>query len=148
MAGRSVRDQQFTDAFNEALADYKADRLEECDSKLRTLIDDSALPRYHRMKSLVLLGLIVDDFHEANELYVAAEALWHIVRRWHPEGDPKVDSALKEIWESLEDLDESLREQNPDEYDRPVPVDKTVAEHDTDVEDARELLDDVDIEDN
>jgi hypothetical protein len=159
MAAESLVDQQFTDGFNEANACYKADRLEECESKLRDLLEDSAIPRYfhiqtshelladptllryHRMKSLILLGLILGDWHGASECYVQADALWRVVRRWHPEGDDKtVDDAMKEIRESLEDLDAALREEDAFEYDRHKAVTEAVAKHDAGVDEARATM--------
>jgi predicted Zn-dependent protease len=68
-------DQQFSDAYNEANDAYRADRLDECESKLRELLDEPVLPRYYRMKSLVLLGLILGDWKEANKCYIAGDAL-------------------------------------------------------------------------
>ena len=100
------------------------------------------------MKSLILLGLISGDWDDVNECFVQAEALWRIVRRWHPEGDDeRVDSAMKEIRESLKDLDASLRDEDPFEYDRLEAFTVAVAEHDAGVEEARAAMQNMDVDD-
>jgi hypothetical protein len=47
----------YTDSFNE----------------VHELLEDSAIPTYYRIKTLVLLGLILADWEEANECRVKAE---------------------------------------------------------------------------
>jgi hypothetical protein len=39
------------------------------------------------MKTLLLLAAVLDDWYQANECRQDADALWRIVRRWHPEGE-------------------------------------------------------------
>lgn len=102
--GRII-DEAFTAAFNEANELYRNDRLEECAAKCRELLDDSAAPKYHRMKTLILLGSILSDWDDADDCRLAAENLWSIVRRRHPEGaDSTVDGIMAEIRESLDDM--------------------------------------------
>jgi hypothetical protein len=147
----SLIDQQFTDGYNEAHDDYDADRLEECESKLRGLLGDPAIPRYQRMKSLVLLGLIVGDWQEADKCYIKGDALWQIVRRWEPEGNVEVDEALQEIRDSLDGLDTALFEENPEFYDRLerlTDAQKLVYKRDDSDEEEEEQTDDTDFDDN
>ncbi|KAL1796478.1 hypothetical protein ACET3X_005018 [Alternaria dauci] len=152
MDGQSILD-EYTADYNEAWEAYKADRLEECESKLRELLDDVNIPSYHRIKSMVLLGSIQGDWWEAYDYYLAATAQWKVIRGWHPEGDSEADEPLADLRESLEDLDRVLKEENPDEYSRFDPALRIVAEDDTRVEDAaveeaREWLGDMDIDDD
>jgi hypothetical protein len=69
----------FTDSFSEAHEHYRVDHLEECAAKAHKLLEDSAIPTYHRIKTLFLLGLILADMEEANECRVKAEGHWRIV---------------------------------------------------------------------
>lgn len=152
MASQSILD-EYAAAYNVAWEAYKADRLEECESKLRELLDDVALPTYRRIKSMVLLGSIQGDWWEAYKYYLAATAQWKVIRGWCPEGDSEFDEPLADLRESLEDLDRVLKEEDPVEYSRFDPALRIVAEEDTRVEDAaaeeaREWLDDMDIEDD
>jgi hypothetical protein len=56
MANDSAGPRDFTDAFNEANKLYDEDDLEACIVKCRELLEDPAMPRYCRMRTLVLLG--------------------------------------------------------------------------------------------
>lgn len=49
-------DVRFMEEFNRANALYADDQLDECVDLLRDIIADSACPRYHRMKCLLLLA--------------------------------------------------------------------------------------------
>jgi hypothetical protein len=103
MPSESRPDRQFTDAFNEANHLWDEDRLEECVTKARELLQDPAIPHFHRMKTLLLLDSTLGDWHEANDCCIDAEALWRIARRWHPEGeDEVVDKNMKEMRDTLD----------------------------------------------
>ncbi|KAF2133565.1 hypothetical protein P153DRAFT_363735 [Dothidotthia symphoricarpi CBS 119687] len=113
MATESQIDKRFTEGFNEANDHYRDDRLEECVAKARELLNDPAIPRYYRMRTLVLLGSTLGEWGEANDCRLEAEAMWRIVRRWHPLGeDVEVDRLMAIIRESLDDLDRALREED------------------------------------
>ena len=62
MANDRAIDRAFTDAFNEVNQLYRDDKLGECIEKARSLLRESALPRYHRMRTLVLLGSTLEDW--------------------------------------------------------------------------------------
>ncbi|KAK5129009.1 hypothetical protein LTR85_000342 [Meristemomyces frigidus] len=113
-------DRTFADGFNEAHSLYQEDRLDECIEKARAILASSAIPRYRRIKTLVLLGSTLGDWKEANDCCVEANTLWRIVRRWHPVGhDAKIDEAMEEESESVAELREALDgdEDKPPEYD-------------------------------
>ncbi|KAH6639222.1 hypothetical protein C7974DRAFT_278302, partial [Boeremia exigua] len=102
-------DQEFTDRFNEANAHYKAGELLECMNLCDKLLDEPHIPRYHKMKTLVLLGAVVEDWFEAHDCFVAAESLWTMTRRWIHEGDDQfVDDAMADIRMSLDELNQAL----------------------------------------
>jgi hypothetical protein len=60
MANNSVPDRAFTEAFNELNKYYEDDELDTCVEKARELLQDRALPRYHRIRTLVLYGSAVE----------------------------------------------------------------------------------------
>jgi len=87
MGGRCLIEKKFTDGFSAAHDLFTADRLEECEDALFALPAEEAIPRYYKMKTLILLGTIVGDCKEAQRYHVAAECMWRIARRvHHPEG--------------------------------------------------------------
>jgi len=44
--------------------------------------------------------------------------MWRIVRRWHPLGEDKVvDEAMAEIRRSLDELNDDLKNSEPEAYD-------------------------------
>ena len=55
-------------------------------TKASTYTVRAAIPRYHRMRTLLLLGSTVGDWDEAHEYWENAETLGRIVRRWRPAG--------------------------------------------------------------
>jgi hypothetical protein len=110
-------DKQFTEALNKAYDLFDADQLEECQRAAIELLEDDAMPRYHRMKTLILLGTILGDWDEANECRIDAWSLYELVRRWHYKGDNgAADKLLDEIRTELVSLDDALREDAPDGY--------------------------------
>ncbi|KAH4635133.1 hypothetical protein HBH81_121990 [Parastagonospora nodorum] len=147
MATQSIIDVQFTDAFNEAKALYDADRLDECIAKARELLEDPAIPRYHQIKTLILLGSTLGEWSDANSCLVDAEALWALTRRWHPEGEDKdVDIFMAEIRTSLDELAGVLREEEPEDYDMDDAIEEVLHEHDEQVADAQMMMEDLDLD--
>lgn len=61
MSAQDIINRQFFDAYSEAVALYNADRLDECVDKAREMLSDASIPRYHRMRTLVLLGSTLGD---------------------------------------------------------------------------------------
>jgi hypothetical protein len=140
-------DKQFTDGFNHVHDLFLADRLQECEEAAFALLKEEAIPRYHKMRTLILLGTIVGDWDEANRYHIAAEGMWRIVRRYHPVGDDEgVEKAIAELRELLDELDAALRDDEPSEYDFINAVEDAVEKHDADMEDIAEE-DDADVED-
>jgi hypothetical protein len=113
----SIIDEQFTKALNAAYNLYQDDRLLECQKAALDLLGDDAMPRYHRMKVLILLASILGDWEEANKCRVDAWALYNLVRRWHPVGnDLTADESLDEILVQLREVDGALEEDAPEEW--------------------------------
>jgi hypothetical protein len=146
-----IIDDQFTDRFNEANALWDEDRLEECIVKARELLAEPAIPRYHEIKTLLLLASTVEDWYEANGYRIEAEGLWRIVRRWHPEGeDEELDGYMAEIRGVLDEADRVLQEEEPynsdSEADSEDEVQHARLNHDEEVADAQALMQDMDID--
>ena len=55
--------------------------VDDCLRLYSSMLDDSACPRYHRIKTLLLLGYFIGDWHEANKCRINAEALWRAKMR-------------------------------------------------------------------
>jgi hypothetical protein len=112
----SIIDEQFTDALNAAYKLFHEDRLQECQEAALDLLEDYAMPRYHRMKVLILLACILGNWEEANQCRIDAWALYRLVRRWHPVGNSLVaDEALDQILVQLREADSALEEDAPEE---------------------------------
>jgi hypothetical protein len=70
----------FDNAYNEMQKLYDDDKLEEVYESAQILLADAAIPRYHRMKTLMLLSNFTSDIDEAQRYHAEAEAMWRIVR--------------------------------------------------------------------
>jgi hypothetical protein len=113
----SIIDEQFTKALNAAYKLYQEDRLLECQKAALDLLEDDVIPRYHRMKVLILLASILGDWEEANQCRVDAWALYNLVRRWHPVGNNlTADESLDQILVQLREVDSALEEGAPEEW--------------------------------
>ena len=73
---REIIERQFTRQLRAAFRLYDADLLDECETSTRELLNDGDIPRWHRMKALILLASIAEDEDEAKSCYLKAESLW------------------------------------------------------------------------
>jgi hypothetical protein len=113
----SIIHEQFTKALNAAFKLYHEDRLIECQEAALDLLEDYAMPRYHRIKVLMLLASILGDWEEADQCRIDAWALYRLVRRWHTVGNDLIaDEALDEILVQLREVDSALEEDAPEEW--------------------------------
>ncbi len=136
-------DQRFTEGFNEALALRDEDKLGECEQKANALLEDPAIPHYHRMKTLVLLGSVVEDWYVAERCYRRAEFLWQTLRRWHPvDSNAMVEEALAEIRLSLDDLKTVLDDERVDVIAHEEEIEAMLEAHDRAVADPSSLASD------
>jgi hypothetical protein len=127
----------FTDAVNEAGDLYENDRLDECIEKTRALLAVPAVPRYHRMKALILLASVVHDWEEASDCHVAVESLWRVVRRWHPEGeDAELDAFMKDLRDSIDGVGDVLEQTDPVDYEFEDAVKGSITTHEEHMKDA------------
>jgi hypothetical protein len=142
----SIIDDQFTDALNAAYKLYHEDRLLECQEAALDLLEDYAMPRYHRTKVLILLACILGDWEEADQCRIDAWALYRLVRRWHTVGNDLIpDEALDEILVQLREVDSALEEDAPEEctfVDEQESVEIVIHNAEDDIEATREELED------
>jgi hypothetical protein len=119
----SIIDEAFTNGFNEANDLYNEGILDRCIEKSYALLNDPAIPIFHRIKTLILLASTLGDWNDANEHRIEAETLWRAVRRWHPQGrDTIVDEHMTEIRGTLDELDAVLREEELEDIDVDEPM--------------------------
>jgi hypothetical protein len=141
MANDSVPDRAFTEALNELNKYYEDDELDTCVEKARELLQDIDLPRYHRIRTLVLCGSAVEygcsspcldkclplhrDWREGRCCCLEADTLWRLVRHLHPAGEnEKNDAALDELRDYILELRAALDEEQSRAGDGPdVDVD-------------------------
>ncbi|KAL1592497.1 hypothetical protein SLS59_009730 [Nothophoma quercina] len=109
MTEASIINQRFSKDLNEAIRLFDIGQTDECLALGMDILEDSACPRYHRMKTLVLLGSVIADWNDANQCRVDAEALWQTTRNYYPEGfDKATDEHMHEVREKLDGLIEVL----------------------------------------
>jgi hypothetical protein len=142
----SIIDKQFTKALNAAYKLYHEDRLLECQKAALDLLEDYTMPRYHRMKVLMLLASILGDWEEADQCRIDAWALYRLVRRWHTVGNDLIaDKALDQILVHLREVDSALEEDVPEEWrlaEVQESVEIVIPNAEDDIEATREQLED------
>jgi hypothetical protein len=90
MATQDPVSRSFTRMYRAAEALYDADLLDKCIELCYELLEDSACPHYHQIKTMVLLGACVMNFAFSQRLYQDAERLWGIVRAFNVIGRTKL----------------------------------------------------------
>lgn len=142
----SLSGKEYTEAINELVDLYNTDQLDECLSEAHKLLEDPAMPRYHRIKTLILLANMVETWTEADYLRMQAETLYQLVRRWHPVGEDSVlDEGMEELRKLLNDLNEALKDEQPEGYILDGGGDETVRADDEDIAVAQTMMDDLDM---
>lgn len=140
--------QSFTRSYNKALVFYDDDDLDECIRECQEILEKQDCPRYHRIKTLVLLGSCVADLTLVGECYREAERLWQTARQHHSVLDVKANEALAELRELLEELVAALQREAEEiamgmhleiEDDEDSTVVKAEAEEEADAEMADNL---------
>jgi hypothetical protein len=95
----------FSNKFTILHALFDADKPDECVKLAHDLLKESDLPRYLRMKTLIILASCIPSIEEANACHSEAEDLWRQERDFQPEGSNQVvDETLKEERDTLNEL--------------------------------------------
>jgi hypothetical protein len=111
-------DRSFLAAVNHLVDLYNDDMLDECAEGAEELIQDYAMPLYHRMKVLILLANVQVGWEPAEGYLVRAEAVWRFIRRANPKGaDATTDKYLAEIRDLLDELRRDIEEQKFEEME-------------------------------
>ena len=61
--------QSFMTAYNKAQTPFDNDELEACVAECQTILEESDIPCYDRIKMLILLGCCMEDLTEVGECY-------------------------------------------------------------------------------
>lgn len=72
MHGSWTANKHFTDGSNEAARLCRKDQMEEGIIKDRKLLAEPSVPRYHKMKLLLLLASALEDWYDANGCRIEA----------------------------------------------------------------------------
>lgn len=83
-------------------------RLQQCIPEALVLLETDHLPRAHRILTLALLGSCIEVANMANKYRISGEALWILVRRWHPEGDAATDSTIARFYAIIVELKQEI----------------------------------------
>lgn len=141
---------QFVDAFNGLQELHDGGQLDECINGANSLLQDVAVPRYVRMKTLMLLADSVQDWKEAEGHRSQAEVLWQIERVCYVQGDNKVvDEVLDNLRVDLNELCAELgKKRRPvasqEMFDAKYATERHMAAHKEAVKKYEETVDDED----
>ncbi|KAK5727096.1 hypothetical protein LTR15_002988 [Elasticomyces elasticus] len=115
MASISAVGPDFDEEYNEARGLFDNDDLVGAIDKAQNLLDDSTLPRYHRIKLLLLLSASVSDWHEVDTLLEEARTLWRLARRCiGANTSADAEHVLAVLRESLDTLQAQHEAEDPD----------------------------------
>lgn len=107
----------FTDRYNEIYTKYTAadendeEALDDCIKQAHALLLEPAIPRYHRIKTWLLLASMVGDIEEALMYHNKADILLRVVRSHEVTGatiPACVEATLNKLGEEVEELREIL----------------------------------------
>ncbi|THX70154.1 hypothetical protein D6D05_08738 [Aureobasidium pullulans] len=102
--------EQYKQDYEDAKAAIDAGDATACDK----LLTDTELPRYYRIKTLVLLASASKQWRQKEDLRLRAEHIWSESRTLHPTGqNTTTDSVLSELRDLLNTLKTSQAETAP-----------------------------------
>ncbi|KAK5173992.1 uncharacterized protein LTR77_001071 [Saxophila tyrrhenica] len=114
MGEESATDASFRKRYEDICDLRDEDRLDEFVEKAKELLRESHLPRYYRIRTLILTGSTVGNWHDAMRYWKDAENLWRFVRRRYPDGEEEsIDRPMRAIREDLDELRTVLDEEKP-----------------------------------
>ncbi|KAH3959089.1 hypothetical protein HBH51_203750 [Parastagonospora nodorum] len=127
MGANGTVDNHFTNGFNEANNLCEQDQMEEGITKARELLAEPSVPRYHKMKFLMLLASALEDWYDANEGEDAA-----------------LDADMSEVRALLDTCDRILQQER-DELDAEDGVEDSMLLDDQGTADAQGMMENMDI---
>ncbi|KAK1817833.1 hypothetical protein LTR12_007704 [Friedmanniomyces endolithicus] len=103
MSQDDERSATYSRKFNATLWFYERDQLDECAESAQDLLDDPDLPRFHRMKTLILLASIT-GWDDAEDCRIEAEQLWRMAHMQYSSPTFDEAEALTELRTQLDAL--------------------------------------------
>ncbi|KAK1070086.1 hypothetical protein LTR33_010753 [Friedmanniomyces endolithicus] len=105
--------------YDEARALYENDRFEDALRLAESMLDESALPRYHRIKCYLLAAGYLEDHAEAEGLVEMADSHWFMARHYvstRGELDPESEGALEELRSDIDLVKNHFQEERAAEW--------------------------------
>ena len=75
----------------------KDGKYDECIDCAKYNLTDPTLSRYWRIKNLLLIGKVTDDWYEGEERRRQAEHVWYVANRMTREDEHEAKEALQEL---------------------------------------------------
>jgi hypothetical protein len=82
----------------------------------RALLNESAILRYHSIRTILLLATLIGDTKEAEKYLAEANILLRVVRANKEYGNPEVDKPLAELKSSIAELQDILAKEFAADY--------------------------------
>ncbi|KAK1059525.1 hypothetical protein LTR74_012562 [Friedmanniomyces endolithicus] len=105
--------------YDEARALYENDQFEDALRLAESMLDESALPRYHRIKCYLLAAGCLEDHAEAEDLVEMADSHWLMARHYvSTRGgvDPESEGALEELRSDIDLVKNHFKEERAAEW--------------------------------
>ncbi|KAK0773238.1 hypothetical protein LTS02_008076 [Friedmanniomyces endolithicus] len=97
-------------SYDACYALYDKDKFAECIDQLENLLIDSGLPRFFRIKLLILMAACMGDWWEEREVLEEADKVWRHVRSYHRQGDTEVDDCLAKLRHGIDHAQKQHRD--------------------------------------
>ncbi|KAH0293073.1 hypothetical protein M436DRAFT_45141 [Aureobasidium namibiae CBS 147.97] len=133
-----MTDLQYDKDYNTARSAIDAGNIDEGLATCETLLTDTELPRYYRIKTLVLLASANKEWRQKEDLRLRAEHTWSESRKLHPKGQNQTtDDVLAELRELLDTFKTEQRDTMPSNYEDEL----SAALAETEIEDLADIAD-------
>ncbi|KAI5209778.1 hypothetical protein AUEXF2481DRAFT_80673 [Aureobasidium subglaciale EXF-2481] len=124
--------------YGKAKAAVDARNIDDAVATCNTLLADTELPRYYRIKTLVLLASANKNWRQKEDLRLRAEHTWYESRNLHPKGqNDTTDAVLKELRGILDEFKTDQTKNMPLNYEDEL----SAALAETEIEDLADIAD-------
>ncbi|KAI4788017.1 hypothetical protein E4T44_13550, partial [Aureobasidium sp. EXF-8845] len=133
-----MTDLQYKKDYEDAKAAIDAGSIDEGLATCETLLTDTELPRYYRIKTLILLASANKEWRQKEDLRLRAEHTWSESRKLHPKGQNETtDSVLAELRGLLDTFKTEQLDTTPSNYEDEL----SAALAETEIEDLADIAD-------
>ncbi|KAI5207350.1 hypothetical protein E4T39_01891 [Aureobasidium subglaciale] len=133
-----MTDDLYKQNYEKAKAAVDARNIDDGVATCNTLLTDTELPRYYRIKTLVLLASANENWRRKEDLRLRAEHTWNESRKLHPEGqNDTTDAVLEELRGILDELKTNQTKNMPPNYEDEL----SAALAETEIEDLADIAD-------